>query len=217
MSADSRRAAIRRFMEAQRPPLKVSPWATKAGIKEGTLRAFLSGKSNAMRHDTLEKLADAANASVSEVIGEKPRAPQTGRDVSMVKSLAVQAAMGAGVEVADEVEGEPFFFRRDYLDRITGKAPAMLRVIELTGDSNEPELHNGDVAMVHLGRRDIVGDPGFFVAWDGNGLIVKRFQLLPGERLMLRVLSANPAYPPYDVPADTIQIIGRVIWTAREL
>lgn len=214
-SPDSRRTAIRRFMSDRR--LKVQPWSVKAGVEEGTLRGFLAGRTRSMRYDTLEKLAAAENVSVAEMIGEKPRVPTPGRDLGVVKGLAVQASMGGGVDVLEEVETEPFYFRKEYLDRVTGKRPAMLRVIELTGDSNEPELHNGDVAMVHLGRKDIVGDPGFFVAWDGNGLIVKRFQLLPGERPMVRVLSANPVYPPYDVPADTLQIIGRVVWTAREL
>lgn len=65
---DKHRAAFARFQKER--GLKNDPWAKKAGIKEGTIRAFLKGKTRSMKMETLGKLAIAANATVQEMLGE---------------------------------------------------------------------------------------------------------------------------------------------------
>jgi len=66
---DDRREALRRTMN--RLGLNPHRWATMAGIPEGTLRAFLSGRTTSMRGITEEKLAGAVNLSVVELFSEK--------------------------------------------------------------------------------------------------------------------------------------------------
>ena len=63
--------------------------------------------------------------------------------------------------------------------------------------------------------------------WDGDGLVVKRVEPVcpPGARTgaaahsvpdlgqgRVRLLSANPDYPPYERPAADVHIVGRVLW-----
>jgi phage repressor protein C with HTH and peptisase S24 domain len=94
----------------------------------------------------------------------------------------------------------------------------MLRVISLKGDSMEPTLSDGDIALVRIGEGDPVNEPGVYCMWDGNGLMVKRLQVLPGTVARFRILSDNSAlYPPYEVSAEDVRLIGRIIWRAGSL
>ena len=57
-----------------------------------------------------------------------------------------------------------------------------------------------------------------FVLWDGNGLVVKRIEAVPGrEPPRLRLLSANPGYEPYTCLAEDAHIVGKVIWTPKRM
>lgn len=60
-------AALKKFMESR--SLKPHPWALSAGIRSSTLYNFLAGKSATLSSETLEKLAQAAGASVDEILG----------------------------------------------------------------------------------------------------------------------------------------------------
>jgi transcriptional regulator with XRE-family HTH domain len=103
--------------------LKPAPWALSAGLSDGIVRNFLAGRAESLTAATLEKLAAAANATVAELIGEKVPPPRIGKDVVAIKSLELRASMGGGFEVMDEPEGPPFFFRRQWIEKILdGKA-----------------------------------------------------------------------------------------------
>lgn len=200
--------------------LKPKPWAISAGLSDGVVRNFLAGRAESLSGSTLEKLARAADATVAEIIGEKTREPRSSRDVAAVQGLAVQAGMGGGVEISEEPAGEPFYFRRSWLESVLGTNQAMLRVISLRGDSMEPTLHDGDVALVRIGEAGedgYGGVNGIFALWDGTGLLVKRVQTIPGSPPRLRILSDNQLYTPYDVATDEVHIIGEVIWRGGRL
>lgn len=66
-AAESLRSALRSFME--RRGLKAATWCKSAGIPEGTLRNFLTGRSNTLTHATLFALAMAQAVTVSELLG----------------------------------------------------------------------------------------------------------------------------------------------------
>lgn len=95
--------------------------------------------------------------------------------------------------------------------------PARARIIEVTGDSMAPTLAAGDKIMVDQ-RQRIPSPGGLFVIWDGMGLAVKRLEIIPrSEPVLLRVISDNAHHGTYDVPADELHIIGRVVWRAHRL
>lgn len=210
--SELRRSAIQNFMKAR--GLKMKPWADKAGIAEGTIRGFLKGRADSLTHSTLQKLADAADATVAELIGEKPAQPRPGREIVTVQGLNVQAAMGSGVEISEEPAGEPFYFRKSFIERIARNRPARLRVIELVGDSMEPTLNEGDVALIDLNSTDVMQAPGVYCIWSMSGLAVKRVSAVPGARPKLSIQSDNRAL--YDqvreVDAEEVRVIGRVVW-----
>lgn len=62
----AKREALRGFME--RNNLKVEPWCNKAGISEGTLRAYVvEERTRSMKQSSLEALATAANTTVEKM------------------------------------------------------------------------------------------------------------------------------------------------------
>lgn len=69
-NAERRRAALRSVKE--RLGLSINGWSTRAGLREGTLRNFMSGKSEGMNIDSYEKLAAAVGLPVSQLLGEPP-------------------------------------------------------------------------------------------------------------------------------------------------
>ena len=211
--SDDRRIAIRAFME--RKKLKVLPWTTAAKVRESTLRDFLKGRNNTLTLDTLDKLAAAAEATIAEVLGEKVPAARPTKDMVAIKSLEVRAGMGGGFDVLEEPEGAPFFFRREWIEKILNGEAGQLRVItDLDGDSMLPTIAEGDIALVQLPSENTKFQSGaIYVLWGGQGLIVKRLELMVGDQPRLRVISDNKAiHSPYDVDADEVRIIGRVIW-----
>ena len=76
----------------------------------------------------------------------------------------------------------------------------------------QPEKSHANVRQRHPRRphqrSSVIGE--FFVVWDGNGLVVKGIEPVPGaESPKLRLLSDNPAYEPCNRRADEVHIVGK--------
>lgn len=97
-------------------------------------------------------------------------------------------------------------------DDLRARAEDLL-VIDLRGDSMEPDFFNGDRMVIN--RRDTNPvQPGPFALWDGDGYVVKNIERQRGS---LRVFSSNPKYSPWTTDGSDIQIMGRPVWVARRL
>ncbi len=78
-----------------------------------------------------------------------------------------------------------------------GVEPANVRILRARGDSMEPAVHDGDRLLVDTGRKTpATGE-----------MAVPR-----ADPPRLRLISANPAYDPYDCLAGKAHIAGTVIW-----
>ena len=63
-------------------------------------------------------------------------------------------------------------------------------------------------------RLPVTGE--FFVLWDGDGPVVKRIELAPGDGLpKLRLHCANPGYASYECLAADGHIVRKVLWSPR--
>lgn len=65
---EKHRNAIKVFMEGR--GLNPNSWSIKADMNESTLRTYLGGKNRSIKLETLQALALAENATVSQLIGE---------------------------------------------------------------------------------------------------------------------------------------------------
>ena len=134
-----------------------------------------------------------------------------------VKRHPVMVSAGPGAIVGEEL-GKPYFaFDERWLKSLTATPSERLSIVRVEGDSMAPTLNPGDDIMVDL---DDCGErlrDGIYVLRAEDALVVKRLALNPVGR-RVTVQSDNPAYPDWpDCSLDSINCIGRVIWTGRRV
>ena len=78
-------------------------------------------------------------------------------------------------------------------------ANSTVRIIQILGDSMQPDYHPGDRIMVNTADR-MPSPPGVFVLWDGFGLIIKRCEMVQHSKPARVILSSsNPNYSTYEM------------------
>lgn len=127
------------------------------------------------------------------------------------------AGMGRGDYVGDYPEIVDFVeVTREWATQKLRSVPAdKIRVITGRGDSMRGQYSDGDLVFVDARIKQFMGDSAYCFRWHGQ-VQIKRLQLV--GRNIVRILSANAAYPPIDVPIDDIEIGGRALaaWTLTE-
>ena len=129
-----------------------------------------------------------------------------------VPRLDLGASAGAGRLPADEAAFDTFRFSRRWLTE-QGLERAQLSAIRVEGDSMEPLLNDGDEILVDRSPRAF--RDGIHVVRLGDTLMVKRVASAGPGRVAL--LSQNLAYPPVEVAAEEVEIIGRVVWKGGKI
>lgn len=206
--------------EMQERDMNVIELAKAAGLKPSFIYDILNGKSTNPSPIRLAGIADVLEISLSQLLGvETPsgRSRPPSNEYVKISSILVAASAGGGNVTLEEREGEPYYFRRSWVrDRLNAN-PSELRMIFVQGDSMEPTLCHGDMILVDITKKN-PSPPGIFVLFDGFGLIAKRIEFLSNSTPpSLRIMSDNPQYLPYDRAFSETNIIGRVVWFAREI
>ncbi|MFC1489258.1 S24 family peptidase [Thermodesulfobacteriota bacterium] len=128
------------------------------------------------------------------------------------KVKARLSAGGGSFEVGSEIEGY-YAFRKDWL-ATKGTINKMV-LMDIFGNSMEPELKDGDTILIDESQKDILAGAVYGVGIDDT-IMVKRVEKLPNK---LVLLSDNKDYSPIylqGVEIDSVRIIGKVIWICRE-
>lgn len=163
-------------------------------------------------------LAEFFGVSESELGGPEENSYDPSRPLPLgggwvdVPRLPLSASAGPGVMVGEEAPFDNFQFSRKWL-REQGLEGAQLSAIVVEGDSMEPLLRAGDEVLVD--RSPYPLRDGIHVVRLEDTLLVKRVAAQGGGRLSL--LSQNLAYPPIEVLAEEVEIIGRVVWKSGRL
>ena len=132
--------------------------------------------------------------------------------VKIAKVKARLSAGGGSFEVGDEIEGF-YSFRKDWL-RKKGNSGDMV-LMDIFGNSMEPELKDGDTVLVDQSRKAILAGAIYAVGIDDT-VMVKRVEKHPNK---LVLLSDNGSYSPIYLQGaelQTVRVIGKVIWIGRE-
>lgn len=124
-----------------------------------------------------------------------------------VARLDIGASAGPGAVPEGEAAFDAFRFSRRWLAE-QGLGDAQLSAITVEGDSMEPLLRDGDEILVDRAPRPF--RDGVHVVRLGDTLMVKRVAQAGAGRFAL--LSQNLSYPPVEVSAEEIEVIGRVVW-----
>ena len=132
--------------------------------------------------------------------------------MNIPKVIARLSAGGGSFEVGSEIKGY-YAFQQEWL-RMKGKPDRMV-LMDIFGNSMEPELKDGDTVLIDESQKDIIAGALYAVGVDDT-IMVKRVEKHP-NKLVLR--SDNQNYAPIYLQGDegnSIRIIGKVIWSGRE-
>jgi phage repressor protein C with HTH and peptisase S24 domain len=137
-------------------------------------------------------------------------------EVDFVPLVAARLSAGGGSLDTDGEVLEHVAFCRSWLGA-RGNPDAMV-LKKVCGDSKEPMICHGDMVLIDQGKTRIYGHAVYAVGVNEE-IYVKQVETLPGNRMILR--SKNERYAPVEVDlrgdlADSVRIIGRVIWWCRE-
>ena len=75
-----------------------------------------------------------------------------------------------------------------------------------------PSCSEGDRLVVDTARTGARRWASSSCSGTATGLVVKRVEARAAEAARLRLVSANPDYPPYERDAGDVHIVGRVLW-----
>jgi phage repressor protein C with HTH and peptisase S24 domain len=142
------------------------------------------------------------------------KAPASGDSefMNIPKVKARLSAGGGSFEAGSEIEGY-YAFRKDWLST-KGTLNRMV-LMNIFGNSMEPEIKDGDTILIDESQRDILAGAVYAVGVDDT-IMVKRLEKHPNK---LVLLSDNTDYSPiylegYEI--DSVRIIGKALWVCRE-
>jgi phage repressor protein C with HTH and peptisase S24 domain len=114
----------------------------------------------------------------------------------------------SGALVVSELEKGHFAFRKEWLRQITGNM-GNLRILRVSGSGMAPTMRDGDFAIIDMSQTQIRGGGVFAIAVN-NAVLIKRLEhSITG---LIRIISDNPSFPPYELPISETRILARVIW-----
>lgn len=181
-----------------------------AGLKKNMQSGHQAG------HQTLQKIAQGMGMAIERVEAlARGQGTDDPDDMVMIPQYGVEASAGrGGLLDTEDVEGI-LALNRGLVRSALHAQPEYLSALYVRGDSMEPMLRAGDVAVIDHSQAKERTDGVYVLRLDGT-LLIKSLQWLPGGKL--RVKSENPAYEPYQIDPrqEEIQIIGRVVWAGRK-
>ena len=128
------------------------------------------------------------------------------------KVRARLCAGGGSFEVGSEIEGY-YSFRKDWLSR-KGNADKMV-LMDIFGNSMEPELKEGDVVLIDESKKDILAGSIYAVGIDDT-IMVKRLEKRPKRLALLSENTKNETIYMEGEDLNRVRLIGKVLWVGSE-
>ena len=139
--------------------------------------------------------------------------PDLGEEFKKVPKVRARLCAGGGSFEVGGAVTDYYAFRWEWLAR-RGNPDSMV-LMDVVGNSMEPEIKEGDTVLIDQSRRDVYAGSIYAVGVEDT-VLVKRVEKRPGA---LALLSDNPDYADIVLAGeelDTVRIIGKLIWTGRE-
>jgi phage repressor protein C with HTH and peptisase S24 domain len=218
--------------EMERLGLSEGELGRRAGVNQPTIHRIITGDSKNPRQDNVEKIAKALGVTsdwlwrggdrekVSNVVTAN-FANRAKGDID-IPQYDVAGSMGPGqVAPSDYIETiKNITVRTEYLREqgVSFSRAENLAVVTGFGESMEKTFTSGDPLIIDKGVNEVVVDGVYLFSLDGV-LYIKRLQRLPK---MIRMISDNDAFPPYDIKGaelEMLRIHARVLlaWNSRKL
>lgn len=196
--------------------------ANAIGISESQLYRYIAGDSQPTV-EPLAAMAKIANVHLDWLVfGEGPTgiSPEVHDFKSLYATrkqyITIPEYQYDNPEVKNELSSSlgKVSFNQLWLMKI-GLNPDSLRLLRAYGDSMAPTINDGDLLMIDIGQNRFTGDAIYILKLDPHCLVAKRLQQAVDKGLYL--VNDNPAYREQHIPnseRDSLEIIGKVIWSA---
>jgi phage repressor protein C with HTH and peptisase S24 domain len=211
---------LKQVMEARH--LQPAEFAARNGWSLSALYSYFRGQTSP-RADELRVLVNDGVDLAWLLTGVEIKPAHSGDNINaptvnvldefvLVPRYDVRVSAGHGTLVHSDQVVDHLAFKRDWVvDRLRVR-PDALALVQVVGDSMEPTLSDGDLALVHLAEQRLK-DGAAYVIEVGGELRVKRIaRRLDGSVL---VKSDNPRYGDEEVSeeaAEHLRVLGQVIW-----
>lgn len=101
-------------------------------------------------------------------------------------------------------------------ERIVSPIPGVDFAIRISGDSMEPEFHDGSTILIkRINEKAFIPWGNAMVIDSENGVLVKLVYPVEGSDSRIEARSLNPKYPPFHIPTDSIYGLYRVMGTIK--
>jgi phage repressor protein C with HTH and peptisase S24 domain len=158
--------------------------ATKRGINPSWLLFGLQPKH--LSETTSQEQPEYAKVDLTKMTADEVLS-----QFVLVPLYDVRASAGFGALVQDKEPIEYWAFRRDWLQREVRVPENRLALIYVAGNSMEPDLHDGDPALVDRGDTELLREGVYVFSLDGH-VFVKQISL-EGTKLVIQ--SSNKDHP----------------------
>ncbi|MCA0208145.1 MAG: helix-turn-helix domain-containing protein [Proteobacteria bacterium] len=203
--------------------------ARRIGIKQPSIAALISGKSQTTRH--LHRIARELQTTPEFLTGEDddvgmpaiadgrrsfraqppPLDEHALAELGLIGVKEVDLTLGAGGTYLDDraVAETRRYFHKDWLREFTDAPPDMLVFARVKGDSMKPTLLDGAIVIIDLRRKRINEQNEVWSVAVADIGMVKRIWANPDGSY--KINSDNPAVGPETAHDDEMYVIGRVV------
>lgn len=187
--------------------------AEALGITQDKVNKVFNGARRWQGNELVKLMSMFTNMNNSD---RHPEFPPVGHEINYVDIEVLPSYAGMGGGGTGEGEQTVAKISRELIESQLRGHASDFELIDVRGDSMEPDFHHGDQILVDRRDRD-PRQPGSFALWDEDGYVVKLVERVPGRRGWLRIFSANSRYTAYEIEETEATIRGRPVWFARRL
>lgn len=187
----------------------VSALARAAGTSGGAIHKWLKAQSEPSR-DRLIALARAGKVSVRWLAtGEGAQEEGLPEGYAIPPCGCAEVAGKYGAKLGGRQIVDTLAFKQEWVERRLGLEPSAVLLVEAMGDAMAPTIEEGNLILVDISEPPFKDD-GVYVIVRGDRLSVRRLS----RRLDGTIVASadNPAYSAETVQADSIKLVGRVVW-----
>lgn len=171
-----------------------------------------SGK-RGIGEDILSRMVTKCKVSPDYFFVDPETRPTVDHEFISIPQVSGHISAGGGLLPDNTVEMR-LAFRKDWIERKGD--PSKMSLIRVIGDSMEPTLLSGDIVLVDHSRNYVDPNGGIYAISLDHDLMIKRIQQVWPSKLV-RIISDNQRYNPFEVHPDQISINGKLVWYGREL
>lgn len=180
----------------------------RANIGRSFVYDLLSGRSP---NPTTKKLATIANA-----LGVSLQYLISGSSVDSEDFITMPLSLNA-LKNSDKGIWDRYLLNKKWIASNLKVAPENLRMVVVNGDCMFPTVNHQDMVMVDVSSR-VPTKAGIFMLQNGEAMIARRVEFVPGKvQKQVCISPDNSKYVPYTCDIDEVNIVGRVVWLAREV